>query len=188
MRCSLHGACFNARSGDIEDFPCVDAIQTFPVKVDNNDVTIKVNKDALKNFRRVPKMTNAQPQDKRVVAIVGAGTHFCSIEGLLFYQGPSGLIAAETLRQDGYTGRIIMIGKEPYLPYDRTRLSKAMSSKAADILLRKPEFFTEHGIETILGTEVKEFDAKSKSLTMSDGKTLNFDYAVVATGGECVQY
>jgi NAD(P)H-nitrite reductase large subunit len=47
-----------------------------------------------------------------------------------------------------------MIGKEPHLPYDRTKLSKQMASKADQILLRPQEFYTQHNIETLLGNEV----------------------------------
>jgi len=63
-------------------------------------------------------------------------------------------------------------------------LSKAMASKPTQILLRPPEFYVQHGIETILGVEVKEFDGKAKSLTFADGNTMNFDFALIATGGD----
>jgi len=170
VRCPWHGACFNAKTGDIEDYPCVDAIHAFPVQVKNDDVIISVPKQSLKTWRRVPKMASPSKEDKRVIAIVGAG--------------PAGLVCAETLRQDGFTGRIVLIGKEKILPYDRTKLSKAMNSKPSQILLRTPEFYTENGIETILGVAVTEFDPKGKTLTMSNGQTLDFDFGVLATGGD----
>ena len=41
-----------------------------------------------------------------------------------FSEGPSGLVCAETLRQNGFQGRVVMATKDRYLPYDRTKLSK----------------------------------------------------------------
>ena len=53
----------------------------------------------------------------------------------------------EALRQDGFTGRLVLITKEPSLPYDRPKLSKALSSSAVEIRLRNPAFYEEADIE-----------------------------------------
>jgi len=108
-------------------------------------------------------------QDQRVFAIVGAGA--------------GGATCAEVLRQEGFTGRIVLIGKEKHLPYDRPKLSKAMSTVADRILLRPPEFYSENKIELILGNEVVDLDAASKTLKLSSGDTLKYDKAFVSTGG-----
>ena len=55
--------------------------------------------------------------------------------------GPAALSCAETLRQEGYTGRIVMIVKEKHLPYDRVKLSKELHVDASSLELRKKTFF-----------------------------------------------
>lgn len=55
--------------------------------------------------------------------------------------GPAGTCCVEKLRQEGYDGRLLLITKENYLPYDRTKLSKALSSDANSILLRSQQFY-----------------------------------------------
>ena len=45
MRCPWHGACFNIKTGDIEDFPGLDSLNSYDVKLkENNDIVIKANK------------------------------------------------------------------------------------------------------------------------------------------------
>ncbi len=56
----------------------------------------------------------------------------------------------EALRQDGFTGRLVLITKEPSLPYDRPKLSKALSSSAVEIRLRNPAFYEEADIEVCM--------------------------------------
>lgn len=53
------------------------------------------------------------------------------------------------------SGRIVVIGKEPHLPYDRIKLSKAMTASVESILLRPEEFYKERDIELLLGKEVR---------------------------------
>ena len=55
--------------------------------------------------------------------------------------GGAGLIACETLRQEGYTGKILLATSEKYLPYDRPLLSKGMNKKPQDIQLRPNTFY-----------------------------------------------
>lgn len=55
--------------------------------------------------------------------------------------GPAGACCVETLKQEGYSGRLLLITKENYLPYDRTKLSKALGSDINSILLRTQEFY-----------------------------------------------
>lgn len=59
----------------------------------------------------------------------------------MFVVGPAGTCCAEKLRQEGFDGRLIMITKENYLPYDRTKLSKALNADVNSILLRSQEFY-----------------------------------------------
>ena len=55
--------------------------------------------------------------------------------------GAAGHSCAETLRQEGYTGRVLMITKEKYLPYDRPKLSKVMNLDGNKLALRSAEYY-----------------------------------------------
>ena len=77
----------------------------------------------------------------------------------------AGQVAAETLRKEGFDGRVVLIGKEPEPPYDRTNLTKHfLSGKArrGDLPLRRePDFFDKLGVERKIAT-VTRLDALEK--------------------------
>ena len=96
----------------------------------------------------------------------------------------AGLRAIETLRRDGYDGRIVAIGAEPHLPYDRPPLSKeflAGASRPEDIVLRK-QGVDDLGVDWILGTAATSLDLSGKELTLADDSRVAFDALVLATG------
>jgi len=168
IRCPWHGACFNLKTGDIEDYPCVDAIHTFPTRVANNKVFVTIDQNKVTNHKRTPVPAKLI-EDKRTFVVLGGG--------------PAGLTCCQTLRQEGFGGKIIMISKENHLPYDRTKLSKSMTSALESMILRPAEFFKQNNIETKLGAEVKELDASTKTVTLTNGETLQYDTVLIATGG-----
>ncbi len=94
----------------------------------------------------------------------------------------TGISCAENLRKEGFEGRIVLIGQEPHLPYDRTKLSKTMSLAVDKMHFRAPAFFAEANIETILGVEAREIDAAQKTVSLSDGAVVKYDRLFVATG------
>jgi NAD(P)H-nitrite reductase large subunit len=102
---------------------------------------------------------------------------------LLVGGGAANATAAQTLREAGFKGRILVVSKEGVLPYDRPKLSKAMTIEASKILLRQPEFYDKYDIEFKLNTEVTELDADAKTATLSNGETVKYDAVLVATGG-----
>ncbi|MGZ8716213.1 MAG: FAD-dependent oxidoreductase, partial [Gaiellaceae bacterium] len=76
----------------------------------------------------------------RTVVIVGAGL--------------AGARTAETLRAEGFDGRVVLVGDEPVAPYERPALSKeylAGTRDEASLQLRKPSFWADSGIELVLG-------------------------------------
>lgn len=92
---------------------------------------------------------------------------------------------AASLRQKGFTGRIVMIGDESYLPYQRPPLSKAFLAGELELerLFFKPEkFWPEHDVETRLNTRVEKIDRNTKTLSLNDGETVGYDKLVLATG------
>jgi len=97
--------------------------------------------------------------------------------------GLAGARAAETLRAEGFTGRVVLVGDEPEPPYERPALSKEFLAGRLDeasLLLRPDSFWDEHGIELVLGERVETVDATV--VRTSWGRELAFDALVVATG------
>jgi 3-phenylpropionate/trans-cinnamate dioxygenase ferredoxin reductase subunit len=90
-----------------------------------------------------------------------------------------------TLRQKKFDGSIILIGEEPWLPYQRPPLSKKFlaGELPAERLHFKPEsFYDDPGIEVQLDTRIDAVDRDGKTLHTTDGETLAFDTLVFATG------
>jgi NADPH-dependent 2,4-dienoyl-CoA reductase/sulfur reductase-like enzyme len=99
--------------------------------------------------------------------------------------GAAGNAAAETLRREGFAGRIVMITSEIDLPYDRPNLSKEFMSGEAKpewLPLRSTKFYANQGIEVLTNTRVTALDPHGKTVTTEGGKTLTFDKALLATG------
>jgi len=69
------------------------------------------------------------------------------------------------------------------LPYDRPKLSKAMSITVDKIQFRDEEFYKRNDIELMLSTEVTELNPQAKSVTLSNGESIKYDAALVSTGG-----
>ncbi|KAF2975113.1 hypothetical protein EK904_011637 [Melospiza melodia maxima] len=101
---------------------------------------------------------------------------------LLLGGGVAALVCAETLRQEGFTGRIIMATKEKHVPYDKSKLSKEMDLKAEDIYLRKPEFLQARGIEFWTEKEAVSVDFQKQKVRFMDGSSQKYHQLLIATG------
>jgi apoptosis-inducing factor 3 len=104
--------------------------------------------------------------------------------------GAAGNSAAETLRREGYPGRIVMISADGSAPYDRPNLSKdylAGNAPEEWIPLRSPEFYRERGIELHLGARVTAIDRAARRLQIEDGSRCGYDKLVIATGADPVR-
>lgn len=90
-----------------------------------------------------------------------------------------------SLRQGGFEGRVVLVGEEPYLPYQRPPLSKKFLAGEVDLsrlLLRQEHFYPEHEVEVHLGTRVSRLEPGSRIAELSNGTTLHYDKLVLATG------
>jgi NADPH-dependent 2,4-dienoyl-CoA reductase/sulfur reductase-like enzyme len=99
--------------------------------------------------------------------------------------GQAGFQTAASLRQGGFAGRIVMIGDEPGLPYQRPPLSKAylMGKTSAEALTFRPEkFFAENRIEIIAQTRVTAIDRTNRRVALSSGSAHSYDHLVLALG------
>uniref|UniRef100_A0A8C9VAG3 Apoptosis inducing factor mitochondria associated 4 n=1 Tax=Scleropages formosus TaxID=113540 RepID=A0A8C9VAG3_SCLFO len=162
VRCPWHGACFNVKTGDIEEYPGLDC-----VTIENNKVYVS----AKIKLRGV--YVNCDAFLSLVVLRINNRAFILT--------GPAALVCAETLRQENYGGRIIMITKDDLPPYDRTKLSKARSKKEG-ILLRRMEFFHEYDIEVWMNKEVKFVNTDKKTVMLNDSSQHHYDQLLIATG------
>jgi len=97
----------------------------------------------------------------------------------------AGLRACETLRTDGYTGRISLVGAEAEMPYDRPPLSKKLLAgdwEPDRIRLRKDADVLALGIDLRLGSAASFLDIADRTLTLADGSDVPYDGLVLATG------
>jgi 3-phenylpropionate/trans-cinnamate dioxygenase ferredoxin reductase subunit len=101
--------------------------------------------------------------------------------------GHGGAQCAIALRQNGFAGTVVMVGREPEPPYERPPLSKeyfAREKTFERLYIRPPEFWGEKGVEVTLGTEVTDVDPAARELTLSNGSSLTYGTLVWATGGD----
>jgi NAD(P)H-nitrite reductase large subunit len=82
----------------------------------------------------------------------------------------------------GYKGSITLVGNEPNLPIDRTKLSKALIPDAEKLLLRKREWYSEASVEVVSDT-VTSVDFSKKSISTKSGSQIPYTKLVLATGG-----
>ncbi len=104
--------------------------------------------------------------------------------------GQAGAQAVATLRAEGFAGAITMVGDEPFAPYQRPPLSKAylMGTLERERLFLKPDsFYQEAGCELILGASVKAINRSSKTVSLSDGRSIAYDRLLLATGSRVRQ-
>jgi NADPH-dependent 2,4-dienoyl-CoA reductase/sulfur reductase-like enzyme/nitrite reductase/ring-hydroxylating ferredoxin subunit len=162
--CPWHKAAFCIPTGAVLDPPAVDNLSRYTVRVDGQRVLVTT-----------PAETTASPEpakDDRCFVIIGAGA--------------AGAVAAQTLRQEGVGGRVLMLDRENRVPYDRTILSKyALSGEpgAEKSPLQSQSFYQQHAIER-LTAEVRHIDPAQRLITCGDGTSRRYDAALVATGGE----
>ncbi|MDT0426566.1 MULTISPECIES: NAD(P)/FAD-dependent oxidoreductase [Streptomyces] len=97
----------------------------------------------------------------------------------------AGVAAVEGLRRLGYGDRIVLVGDEPHLPYDRPPLSKQLLSGEWDrdkVQLRTAAAYEELDVELRLGTAAGSLDVAGHRVGLADGTVLGYDHVVVATG------
>src|ERR1700759_1524501 len=99
--------------------------------------------------------------------------------------GQAGVQAVQTLRAEGFTGAITMIGDEAYPPYQRPPLSKAslLGSFARERLFLKPDvFYQEAGCELILNASVTTIDRAARAVSLQEGGVLPYDKIMFGKG------
>lgn len=110
--------------------------------------------------------------EEKTIAIVGAGQ--------------AGGWAAQTLRSEGFGGRIVLIGDEAHRPYERPPLSKSVLAGEAlpeTTSLQKPEAFDALNVDWRPGVSATRIDSAARRLHLSGGDVVGYDKLILCTGG-----
>ncbi len=170
--CPWHHACFNAKTGHTLEPPAQDNLIKYETSVKGGEVFISIPAPGEEKHQSIKKAKTVKA-DSNVFVILGGGA--------------AGFAAAQTLRQDGYDGRIIMVSQENRAPYDRPNLSKDYLSGQAQedwMPLRSDEFYKENNIELLLNKKVRELKVKDKEIIFGDGRSIKYNKVLIATGGK----
>jgi NADPH-dependent 2,4-dienoyl-CoA reductase/sulfur reductase-like enzyme/nitrite reductase/ring-hydroxylating ferredoxin subunit len=170
VRCPWHHACFDLRTGQAVRPPALNPVSCWKVERSEGRVFVR-NKAQASERRRVVEVG-----EPRSVVIVGGGA--------------AGNAAAETLRAEGYAGRLTMLSADESAPYDRPNLSKdylAGNAPEEWIPLRPATFYREHDIDLKLGARVASLDTASRHVQLEDGSRHAYDSLLLTTGAEPVR-
>src|SRR5580704_10648536 len=99
--------------------------------------------------------------------------------------GQAGAQAVDTLRREGFTGRLVLVSDEDMLPYQRPPLSKKFLSggMAADrLLFRHRAFYDEHAVELKLGVRAMRLEPRARRVALSSGEEIHYDRLLLCLG------
>ncbi|MFQ5968743.1 MAG: FAD-dependent oxidoreductase [Acidimicrobiia bacterium] len=169
LRCPWHHACFDVRTGRAVRAPALNPLPCF--EVEERDGRLYVGEQIESDWTPLP--INDPPDS---VVVIGAGA--------------AAAAAVETLRDEGYRGRVTMISDEETVPTDRPNLSKDyLAGKAPEewMPLRSESFYEEHNVDLQLGTKVTAVDAARRSVRMADGSRMRYGALLLATGADPIR-
>lgn len=115
--------------------------------------------------------TSARDNGKAIV-IVGAGM--------------AGGNAAVTLREEGFAGPVVLVGREVGIPFGRPPLSKTYLRSEEDLsawYVQPEPWYRDHDVERLVGVEVAAVDAASHTVVLDSGRELGYQQLLIATGG-----
>ncbi|KAI1486611.1 monodehydroascorbate reductase [Biscogniauxia mediterranea] len=168
LTCPWHGACFNGKTGDIENAPALDALTMFKVVEKDGAVYVQGDEAVIKAGRRKPNFKCSAAAGPEKLVVVGGGS------------GAIGTV--EGLREYGFTGSITVISNEGYLPIDRPKLSKALLTDPAKVQWRDADWFKSGSVE-IVQDEVVDIDLNNKTVSTKGSAKYPYTKLVLATGG-----
>jgi 3-phenylpropionate/trans-cinnamate dioxygenase ferredoxin reductase subunit len=99
--------------------------------------------------------------------------------------GLAGAKAAEALRDQGFDGRIVLLGDEPHRPYERPPLSKDYltgKSEREQVFVHPAAWYGEHLVDLRAGRAVSAIDRAARQVTLADGSHIGYDKLLLATG------
>jgi 3-phenylpropionate/trans-cinnamate dioxygenase ferredoxin reductase component len=99
--------------------------------------------------------------------------------------GQAGAQAVDTLRREGFAGRLVLVNDEDELPYQRPPLSKKYLTgemPADRLLFRHRAFYEQHNVELKLGARVERIEPKGRNVVLSNGETVSYDRLLLCLG------
>jgi apoptosis-inducing factor 3 len=173
IRCPLHHACFEVRTGQALRAPALAKLPTYEVE---RRLDLLIVRGRLDQPQPAGQTLPRRGRTPTRIVIVGAGG--------------AGAAAALTLRQEGFLRQLTLIGDESAEPYDRPNLSKDYLAGTAPeewLPLTPKAAYEEHGIRLVLGTPVVRIDSVNRVVSLRDGRTFPYDALLLATGATPVR-
>ena len=101
--------------------------------------------------------------------------------------GAAAFYAASAIRERDRTGSIVMISNEPYRPYNRPMLTKAIMAELNEdqIAIEEEKWYEENNVHLLLGKQVTGIDTKNKEVLLEEGMKLTYTKLIYALGSEC---
>jgi 3-phenylpropionate/trans-cinnamate dioxygenase ferredoxin reductase subunit len=100
--------------------------------------------------------------------------------------GLAGGNAAATLREEGFAGRVLLISREPGIPFGRPPMSKTYLRSEEELdgwYVKAPGWYEENDVERLTESSVVSVDAAGHTVALDDGRELEYDKLLIATGG-----
>jgi len=169
VRCPWHHAAFCLETGAVTAPPALNPIPCFDVEQRGERLYV------LGKTKRRHDAATARSSVSSIVIVGG---------------GAAGHAAAETLRREGYIGKLTMLSADAAPPVDRPNLSKdylAGNAPEEWIPLRPPEFFEAQQIELVLGARATAIDVDKRRVMMADGSSHAYEALLLATGADPVR-
>jgi apoptosis-inducing factor 3 len=133
---------------------------------------VRAKKNDLKTNKRIKDVGTAPSACEGAVVVIVGG-------------GPSGATCAETLRSEGYQGRITIVAREAFLPYDRIKVSKIGTvTNIESLQVRSQEYYQNANIEILTSTQATKVDPQERFVHLSDGTKLRYSALYLATGSK----
>jgi NADPH-dependent 2,4-dienoyl-CoA reductase/sulfur reductase-like enzyme/nitrite reductase/ring-hydroxylating ferredoxin subunit len=171
IRCPAHHSRFDLRTGDAVATPALRPAGCWNVEVRDGRAYVTGQREPAPAAHAPPSA--GAP---RSVVIVGAGA--------------AGTACAEMLRREGFGGSVTLVDAGGDPPVDRPNLSKDYLAGTAPeewMPLFPAEFYAERGIELVLGSRVSGVDTDAGKVRLMNGRTLDYDALLLATGSEPVR-
>jgi apoptosis-inducing factor 3 len=184
IRCPWHHACFSLRTGAALRAPALNPVSCWRVEevrdlarqftpVEQRVGAVYIREKLKSDVRPSHPLAAGMPGS---IVVVGGGA--------------AGNAAAETLRHEGYSGRITMLSADESMPCDRPNLSKgylAGTASEESNLLRSAKFYEEHHIDLHLRTRVAAIDVRGGHVELTDGGRHAYGALLLATGADPVR-
>jgi 3-phenylpropionate/trans-cinnamate dioxygenase ferredoxin reductase component len=97
----------------------------------------------------------------------------------------AGATATQTLREEGFTGRIVLVGDETDLPYERPPLSKGYllgTDERAQLYVHEERWYADHAVDVLLGRKVTSLDRGAHQVQLDTGERISYTKLLLATG------